>query len=337
MFRFHICLSWLLGLFACQQPPYGHTSFDAPGRSLVSMDARFDQIVAPETEIEVLAGGFDWTEGPVWIEAGQYLLFTDIPPNSIFKWKEGEGSSLYLKPAGYTSQTERGGEVGANGLLQDAEGKLVLCQHGNRQVARMNAPLEAPLPDFVPLATHYQDQRFNSPNDATFRKDGSLFFTDPPYGLEYNMDDPAKEIEFQGVYQVSPDGEVTLVTAELSRPNGIGFSPTEETLYVANSDPKRAIWMSYPVSDSSIGEGSIFFDATDQVGADNKGLPDGLAVRSDGTIFATGPGGVWVFHPDGTPLGQIRTGQATSNCTLDTQEGYLYMTADMFVMRVKLL
>jgi gluconolactonase len=335
-----ICLLW-----ACQSAPTepkteaapANSSIDAPGRTLTSLDPRFDAIVAPGTEIEVLAEGFDWSEGPLWVAEGGYLLFTDIPPNSIFKWKEGEGKSLYLKPAGLTGESERGGEVGANGLLLDAEGQLVLCQHGNRQMARMDAPLSAPQSKFTALADRYDGKRFNSPNDATFHSNGDLYFTDPPYGLEFRMDDPAKEIPFQGVYLRRTKGEVVLLTDELSRPNGIAFSPDESILYVANSDPKRAIWMAYPVLEGgTLGEGSVFADATSLVGKANPGMPDGLKVRADGTIFATGPGGVWVFSPEGEKLGVISSGQPTSNCALGNDGAYLYLTADMYLMRVAL-
>lgn len=309
----------------------------APGRQLVSQDGSFDEIIAPETEIEVLAEGFDWTEGPVWVEDGQYLLFTDIPPNSIYKWEAKEGKSLYLTPSGYTGTEARGGEVGANGLLLDAEGFLVMCQHGDRRMARMDAPLNNPAPQFTTLAAMYEGKRFNSPNDATFHSNGDLYFTDPPYGLEKRMEDPSKEIDFQGVYVRRVDGTVELLTDELSRPNGIAFSPDEQTLYVANSDPERALWMAYNLDEEGkIAGGRVLYDATEQVGSENKGLPDGLKVRGDGIIFATGPGGVWVFNPEGEHLGTVRTGQATSNCALGNGDQYLYMTADMFVMRVKL-
>lgn len=309
----------------------------APGRQLVSQDGSFDEIVEPNTEIEVLAEGFDWTEGPVWVPDGEYLLFTDIPPNSIFKWKEDEGKSLYLTPSGYTGDDERKGEKGANGLLLSPEGQLVLCQHGDRRVAMMEADLSSPAPNYVTLAGTYEGKRFNSPNDATFHSNGDLYFTDPPYGLEKNVDDPAKEIDYQGVYIRRTDGMVELFTSEMSRPNGIAFSPDEQTLYVANSDPQKAIWMAFDLDENGqMASKRVFFDATSEVGKKNKGLPDGLKVRQDGIIFATGPGGVWVFNPEGQHLGTIRTGQATSNCALGNGDAYLYMTADMFLMRVKL-
>ncbi len=300
------------------------------------LDSRIDNIISKDAQIEFLAEGFDWTEGPLWVEQGGYLLFSDIPPNRVYKWKEGEGITLYLEPSGYTGDEPRGGEPGANGLLLNSEGQLVLCHHGDRRLAIMDAPLEDPKSEFATIVDSYQGMRFNSPNDATFHSNGELYFTDPPYGLLQRMEDPNKEIPFQGVYRLQKNGQVELLTDELSRPNGIAFAPDEKTLYVANSDPNKAIWMAYDViEDGSISNGRVFFDATDSV-QDNKGLPDGLKVNSNGTIFATGPGGVYIFTPEAKLLGLIETGEATSNCALDAQQKTLYITADMYLLRVKL-
>ena len=296
------------------------------------------EVLVEGAPIEVLAEGFDWSEGPVWIPEEEMLLFSDIPPNTIYKWKEGEGKSVFLTPSGYTGTEPRGGEVGSNGLLLSPNGKLVLCQHGDRRMARLNASWEKPEPNFETLADKYDGKRFNSPNDATYHSSGDLYFTDPPYGLEKRMDDPSKEIPFQGVYRLDTEGKVHLLTKELTRPNGIAFSPDEKYLYVAVSDPEQAVWMVYDVQeDGSIANGRVMYDATDKVGPDNKGLPDGLKVDAKGYIFATGPGGVYVFHPDGFPMGLIRTTQATSNCGFGNDGKYLYMTADMYLLRVRLM
>ena len=299
------------------------------------MDDRLEDIVGESQSIEVLAEGFDWTEGPLWVEDGGYLLFSDIPPNRVYKWKEGEGVSIYLEPSGYTGETPRGGEPGANGLLLDSEGRLVLCQHGDQQIGLMNAPLSAPKSDFITQVDNYQGKRLNSPNDAAFNSRGQLYFTDPPYGLEKQMEDPKKEIPFQGVYMLK-NGTAELLTQDLSRPNGIAFSPDEKVLYVANSDPDKAIWMRYELDEEGkIETGSVFYDATSKV-ATSKGLPDGLKVNSEGIIFATGPGGVFIFSPTAELLGMIETGEATSNVALDTDEKTLYITADMYLLRVLL-
>lgn len=304
---------------------------------IIELDPALQNNLSKDAKIEVLAEGFEWSEGPVWVEEGNFLLFSDIPQNSIFKWKEGEGKSLYLKPAGYTGKTERAGESGSNGLLLDANARLVLCQHGDRRIARMEAPLDKPASEFTSLGSTYNGMRFNSPNDATFHSNGDLYLTDPPYGLVNRMEDPAKEIPFQGVYKLDPKGEVTLMTKELKRPNGVALSKDESILYVANSDPKHPVIMAYSLDkNGNTGSGEIFFDAKHLMVNGAKGLPDGLKVGKSGTVFATGPGGVLVLSPEGKHLGTISTGEATSNCAFDKEETYLYATSDMYLVRVKL-
>ncbi|MGI9543602.1 MAG: SMP-30/gluconolactonase/LRE family protein [Cyclobacteriaceae bacterium] len=305
--------------------------------SIERLDPLLDQLIPHDAEIELLATGFDWTEGPLWIAEGGYLLFSDIPPNTVYRWKEGDSVSVYLKPSGYTGTTERGGEVGSNGLLLNSAGQLVLCQHGDRRMAVMDAHLTAPESNFVTIVDEYQGQRFNSPNDAAYHSNGDLYFTDPPYGLEQQVEDPSKEIDFQGVYKASPEGEVTLLVDSLTRPNGIAFSHDEKTLYVANSDSKRAIWAAYDVQPNGLlANGRVLFDANGWT-ADRKGLSDGLKVNRQGYLFATGPGGVHILDAEGKHLGTIQTGQATSNCALDEEGGFIYLTADMHLLRVPLV
>ena len=304
--------------------------------SVERLDPAIDAIIPADAVIEVLAEGFDWAEGPVWIEDGAYVLFSDVPQNRIYRWKEGAGLQVWLEPSGYTGDAERGGEPGSNGLLLDRDGRLVLCQHGDRRMARMDAPLTAPAPVFTTLTDSFRGRRFNSPNDAVFDSHGALFFTDPPYGLPQGPDDPTRELRFNGVYRLGAGGEVTLLTDELSRPNGIGLSRDEKTLYVANSDPERAIWMAYDLLPSGgIDRGRVFFDATALVGV-APGLPDGLKVDRAGNLFATGPGGVLVFSPDGRHLGTIRTTQATANGAFNGDGTALYMTADSYLLRLRL-
>ena len=300
---------------------------------IIRLDPRFDDLVPKGATIEKLASGFAWSEGPVWLPNEKAVLFSDIPNNRVMRWKDGEGLSIYLRPAGYTGKKARGGETGSNGLLLDPAGNLVLCQHGDRRVSRLRKDWS-----FEPLATHYGGKRLNSPNDAIFHSNGDLYFTDPPYGLEKRMDDPAKELDFQGVYRL-PKGasDPILLTKDVTRPNGIGFSPDEKKLYVASSDTEKAIWMVYDVqADGSIANGKIFFDSTAWFKEGRPGLPDGLKVDQKGNIFATGPGGVLVFAPDGTHLGTIETGQKTANCGFGDDGSVLYMTADMFFCRIKL-
>jgi gluconolactonase len=282
------------------------------------LDPRFDELVPKDAAIEMLVEDYQWSEGPVWAPDGGYLLFSDIPRNRIVKWTPGEGASDYLKPSGQS-----------NGLLLDAKGRLVLCQHADRRMARQEAD-----GTLTTLAGKYDGKRFHSPNDAAYKSNGDLYFTDPPYGLAKQDDDPARELDFNGVFRLSADGKVTLLTRELTRPNGIGFSPDEKNLYVANSDAKKALWMVYDVKDDgTIANGRVFCDVTEHVGK-LKGVPDGLKIDAKGNVFATGPGGVNVMAPDGTLLGRINPEVATANCAFGA-DGWLYLTAHQYLARVK--
>lgn len=301
--------------------------------SIVRLDPAFDEIIPKDAQIEVLAGGFDWTEGPVWVKDGQYLLFSDIPKNIIWKWSEKEGLQEYLKPSGYTGKAKfTGTEPGSNGLALDSKGNLILCQHGDRRVSRYLGKKK-----FEPLAEKYDGKRLNSPNDLVFHSNGDLYFTDPPYGLPGNVNDPTKELDFQGVYRLKPNGELTLLTKEMTRPNGIGLSPDEKTLYVANSDPNLAIWKAFSVKpDGTLGEGKLIHDATADVKAHpNKGLPDGLKVDQKGNIFATAVNGVYVFSPQGKLIGKIVTNDKTANVGFGDDGSTLYMTTNHQLTRVK--
>ncbi len=311
--------------------PAAHAQ-DATLGTIERLDPRFDAIVPKDAKVERLADGFDWSEGPVWVnKEGGYLLFSDVPRNVVYRWDAKGGVRPFLKPSGYTGPVERGGEPGSNGLTLDPQGRLVLMQHGDRRVARLDDG------KFTSLAGTFEGKKFNSPNDGTYDRQGNLYFTDPPYGLPRGADDPTKELPFQGVYRLAPDGKVTLLTKELSRPNGIGLSPDEKTLYVANSDPEKAVWMTFPIqADGSLGAGKVFFDSTPWVKQGKKGLPDGLKLDARGNLFATGPGGVHVFAPDGTHLGTFATGEATANCGWGDDGSTLYITADMYLGRVKL-
>ncbi len=295
-------------------------------------DPRLDKIVPKDAQMEKLAEGFDWSEGPVWIKDGGYLLFSDIPRNSVMKWKEGEGITLFMKPSGYTGVVDYGAEPGSNGLTLDSQGRITFCEHGDRRVSRLEKDGGKKT-----LVDNYQGKRLNSPNDATYKSNGDLYFTDPPYGLPKNFDDPRRELDFCGVYRLSKDGQVTLLTKDMTRPNGIAFSPDEKTLYVAQSDPAAAVWMAFDVKpDGTLGKGRVFFEATSWAKAGQKGLPDGLKVDRAGNLFATGPGGVHVFASDGSHLGTFATGEATANCAWGDDGSTLYITADMYLVRVKL-
>lgn len=298
------------------------------------IDPLLDNIISTNAKPEVIAEGFQWSEGPVWVESHKMLLFSDVPRDTVYKWTEEKGLEVYLTPSGYTGTTKRGGEMGSNGLVLDKQGRLVLCQHGNRQMARMDAPLDKPSPTYIPIADRWQGYRFNSPNDAVYNSQGELYFTDPPYGLEKNVNDPAKEIPFQGVYCYR-DEQVLLVTDTLTRPNGLAFLPGEKTLLVANSDPAKPNWYALDIGSSSpTVTAKIFYSAAGEKG--QKGLPDGLKVDKRGNVFATGPGGIWIFTKDAKLIGKIRLTEAASNCALSTDEKTLYITNDMYVLRLKM-
>jgi len=305
--------------------------------SIERLDPQFDALVPKDATIEVLAMGFEWAEGPVWVPdakgglpAGS-LLFSDIPRNRVYRWKAEEGVSVFLEPAGFTGASAYGKERGSNGLTLDREGRLISCEHGDRRVSRLE-----PEGGKRTLADSWQGKRFNSPNDAIVHSSGAIYFTDPPYGLPKGADDPRREIDFCGVYRVAPDGVVTLLAKTMTRPNGIGFSPDEQKLYVAQSDPQAPLWKVFDVqADGTLDEGRTFFDAS-ALRKTRKGSPDGLSVDSAGNIFATGPGGVLVFAADGTHLGTFLTGQATANCCFGEDGQTLFITADSLLCRVRL-
>ena len=320
-----------LGVLCCAAPCFAQPR-PTVGQ-IERLDPALDALIARDARIEQLATGFQWSEGPVWRVSGRYLLFSDVPGNTIYKWQDSTGLSVFLRPAGYTGVNPPGRELGTNGLTFDANDSLVMADHGNRQVARLN---EATFTKTT-LADRYRGNRLNSPNDLVYRSNGDLYFTDPPYGLKGLNDDPAKELRHNGVYRLTRAGELTLLTTELTFPNGLAFSPDEKTLYVANSDPQRAIWMAYDVRpDGTIGNGRVFFDATSLARAGKPGLPDGMKVDRAGNLFASGPGGIFVFSAAGKHLGTIVTGQPTANCAFGDDGSTLYMTANDRLLRVRL-
>ncbi len=292
------------------------------------LEPRLDGIVPANAVFDILADGHEWTEGPVWVPALRSVLYSDIPNNAIYRWTEGAEASVWLTPSGYTGEGERGGESGSNGLALDSEGRLVLAQHGDRRIARLEAPLRGPKPIFRTLTERFEGKRYNSPNDVAIRSTGDVYFTDPPYGLEQGVDDPAKELAVHGVYRLATDGSVTLLIDELSRPNGIALSPNEETLYVANSDPDQPVIMAYPLEENgSLASGRVFFDS----------WGDGMAVDQLGNVFvARGHRGVLVIASDGTHLGTLVTTERTSNCTFGGDGSSLYVTSDMYLVRIRL-
>jgi gluconolactonase len=299
---------------------------------ITRLDPRFDKLVPKQAKVEKIADGFAWVEGPIWNRQEHYLLFSDIPNNSIFKWQEGNSTSLFLKPSGYTGSTPFAGrEPGSNGLTFDAAGRLVMCEHGDRRISRLE-----PDGKKTTLADRYQGKRLNSPNDLTFAPNGDLYFTDPPFGLPQAFDDPARELDFCGVYRLSADGILTLMTKDLKAPNGVAFSPSGKTVYISNADPHNAIWMTYEVQeDGTFANGRVFFDATTWTKT-KKGVPDGMKIDKDGNLFAAGPGGIHVFAPDGSHLGSFETGVPTANCAWGNNGSTLYIAANTAIYRVHL-
>jgi gluconolactonase len=293
-------------------------------------DPRLDALVPRDAVIEVLAEGFRWSEGPVWDRAAGRLLFSDVPNNVVHAWSEKGGLSSFLKPSGYTGPEGGGGrEPGANGLAFDAKGRLVLCQHGDRRISRLEDGR------FVTLVDRFEGKRFNSPNDLVLGADGSIYFTDPPYGLTKTFDDPGREIGWNGVYRLAPDGRVSVLAKDLRAPNGIGLSPDGGTLYVGHSDPDRPVVMAYDLAkDGTVSNGRVFFDTT-PLRKNGPGGPDGLKVDRDGNVFTTGPGGVVVVSPKGEYLGTIVTGIPTANLAFGDDGSTLYLTANDRLCRVR--
>lgn len=316
----------LLALLACEsKKEFG---------SIEKIDESLDAIIKPGADVELLAEGFVWSEGPVWVESEKMLLFSDVPKNMIYKWTEKDGLTEYLSPAGYTQEEEGNLGEGSNGLLLDSAGQLVVCQHGDRRMAVMESSVNSPSANFKTLAANFEGKRFNSPNDAAFNSKGELFFTDPPYGLADQDNDKTKEIDFNGVYRLNRQGVVSLLIDSLTRPNGITFL-NDSTFIVANSDHAKAKWYQYNMSKDSVISGKVFYDATTDAQTE-KGLPDGLKVSKKGIVFATGPGGVWIFDVTGKLLGKIKTTMASANCALDAEEKTLYITSHEYLLRVQL-
>jgi gluconolactonase len=297
--------------------------------SIEKLDPDLDHLIDPKAQVEKLAVGFTWSEGPVWKDGG--LLFSDVPENTMYRWKEGQtGAEVFMKPSGMLTPREGFREQGSNGLGVDAQGRLVICQHGERRLARVETDGKQ-----TTIADRFQGKRFNSPNDVALRDNGDLYFTDPPYGLDGLNNSPLKELAFNGVYRVTPSGEVSLVVSDLTFPNGIAFSPDYKTLYVAISDPKGCRIMAYGVqADGSVKDARVFFDGQPLVNSQRPGLFDGLKVDVEGNVFATGPGGVLVISPKGKHLGTIRTGVPTGNCAWGDDGSVLYITADATLCRI---
>lgn len=313
--------------------------------SVERLDPALDEIVPADAKIERIAHGFTWPEGPIWTRSG-YLFFAEIPSNSIMKWTPDGTVSIFMRPSGYTGSEPFGGpEPGTNGMTLDKLGRLTVAGHAARRVFRLES-LETGAGQTV-LAERYEGKRLNSPNDLVYRSDGSLYFTDPPYGLPTQSDtDPRKELGFNGVFRIPnaasrpagappDDSQLKLIIGDLSRPNGIAFSPDERYLYIASSDRSNKVWMRYDLkADGSVSNGRVLLDATSNA---EPGSPDGIKVDQRGNLYGSGPGGLWIISPEGKHLGTLKLPDKASNCNWGGPDGQdLYITASSSVYRVRL-
>ena len=309
------------------------------------LDPGLDSIVPAKPVLEKVATGpgFKWTEGPVWIPAG-YLLFAEIPSNSIRKWTPGGGVSVFMQPSGYKGSAPfTGPEPGSNGMTLDSHGRLTVAGHAQRDVWRLEEM--EPTAQVTVLADSYQGKRLNSPNDLAYKSNGDLYFTDPPYGLPTLDKDPTKQLQINGVYRIpgavsqkpgAPPNraQLQLLVKDLPRPNGICFSPDEKYLYVNNSEPKK-LWMRYTVqADGTLTDGKVFFDATSDT---RPGAPDGQKVDKQGNLYSAGPGGVWIFSPEGKHLGTLDIPERVGNVAWGgADHKTLYVAASSSIYRITL-
>ncbi len=308
------------------------------GQDLASIEydsEKLEKIISRDAKVEVLADGFQFTEGPYWIQKEQMLLFSDVPGNKVYKWTEEGGAEVYLDPGGYTGSVERGGFKGPNGIILSNQGELLICQHGDRRIARMDAPLEAPETDYVTVAGKYDGKRLNSPNDLFQTPKGDIYFTDPAYGFEKGPQDPARELTFSGVYKMDKGGNVLLLLDSIEQPNGIAVFPGGKKMLVANSNMRKKRIYEYVLDkDGNITDGRIFADLSD---VSAPGLCDGLKIDKKGNVFATGPGGIFIYSKEGEKLGKISmNGITAANCALSPDEKTLYITAQQNLLRLKM-
>lgn len=297
-------------------------------------DPAMDAIVPKDWKIEKLAEGFGWAEGPIWVRSGGYLLFSDVPGNKMWKWSEKGGLEKFLDPSGATDPDPNvWREAGSNGLAIFDDEAILIADTGNRSIQKLDLATKTK----TAVATQFDGKKFSSPNDVTRTKSGVVFFTDPPYGFKKFDDAPEKEIAFNGVYRVGTDGAVSVVERELYRPNGVALAPDESVLYVAQSEPSKAIIMAYSLdANANVTGKKLFADLTDLVSRDAPGLPDGLTVAADGTIFTSGPGGIIVLSKDGKRLGRISNGKGTANCKFGDDGRTLYLTSHDILARIRL-
>jgi gluconolactonase len=295
--------------------------------TIVRLDPALDALIPKDAVIEKVGGGFQFTEGPLWRSDG-HLWFSDVTGNVVRSITPDGQVKVLIEKGGGETTAPPGSFIGPNAMIADKDGYVLLCQHTNRRIARLDKDLKQ-----TSYLDKFEGKRFNSPNDLVYKSDGALYFTDPPYGLLKQDDDPAKELKFNGVFRYA-DGKLTAVIKDLARPNGIAFSPDEKHLYISNSDEKNKVWMKYDVNpDGSVSNGQVFFNVTAET---EGGLPDGMKVDSLGNIYGSGPGGLWVFSPEGKHLGTIKPGENPANCAWAEGGSVLYITATTSVYKIRL-
>lgn len=295
--------------------------------TIVRLDPALDALAPPNAQIEKVAGGFEFTEGPMWRPDG-HLWFSDVTANVVRSMTASGQAEVLIPNGGGDAHEPPGAFVGPNAMVPDKDGTVILCQHYNRRLVKIGPGLK-----ITPYVEKFEGKRLNSPNDLVFRGDGALYFTDPPYGLAKMDDDPAKELKFNGVFRYA-NGKLEAVIKDLTRPNGIAFSPDQNTLYVANSDDNHKVWMRYDINAAGvISKPRVFADVT---AVREEGTTDGMKTDSLGNLYAAGPGGVWVFTPDGKHLGTFKLPEPPSNCAWGDDGKSLYITARTSVYRIKL-
>jgi gluconolactonase len=305
--------------------------------SIIWFEGDLSKVIDTNAKATIIGTGYSWSEGPVWLAKEQKLIFSDVPQNKIFQWKQGDSTSVYLEKSGYTDTLPRKGETGSNGLTLDKNGNLLLCQSGNRQVVRMNGSVDSPKASYTVLAKDYKGKRFNSPNDLIMDSKNNIYFTDPIYGLPEGEHDPERALTFVGVYKIHSDGKLQLLIDSIPRPNGIALSADEKTLYIASSDENKAAWYAYQLDENgNIQKGGILLNAMPlrRQATVNQG-PDGFKLDKAGNIFSAGPDGINIISPQGKRIGLIKiAGRSSSNCVFNDTKDVLFVTADDVVLRI---
>ena len=301
--------------------------------SVERLSSEMDEFISKDSKIEIIAKGFTWSEGPVWSKKLNAVLFSDVPNNVIYKWDEKNGLDIFLDNIGHSGIVPNSKKSGTNGLIIDQQGNLIICMHGDRRIVKLK---DWNSNKVLPIATSFNNKLFNSPNDLVYNSKKELFFTDPPYGLQNGDNDELKELQFNGVFRLSPNGKLKVLIKNLSRPNGIAISRDEKTLYVANSDLKNPVIMKYQITDDGVKNPEVFFDGS-VLSKKDIGLFDGLKIHPTGTVFATGPGGVLLINNEGNHIGTIRTEVRSANCAFDDKFEYLYMTSHQYLTRIRII